>query len=331
MSLLEDRRFATSDRLSKITQLLKDGDWRMPDFACVYATGSFGRGEAGILSDLDLFIVSNPRKESSENASSEREQFKTLDLICVMADLIRATGELGIPPFDSDGEYLAHYEVKTLVSYVGKPYDDAVNTFTARLLLLLESTPLIGVDTYDAAVDAVIGAYWRDFDGHESAFIPAYLANDILRLWRTLCVNYEARTAQQPESKNIKRRIKNYKLKHARLLTCYSALFYLLHHYEQFGTVTKEHAKQMVKFRPTERLEMLRDSIPKAKDELTSLLNMYTEYLLSTDDAGQLSREFADPVHFRNRIEVANQFGDCAARVIEKIGRGTRLHRMLLV
>jgi hypothetical protein len=57
-----------------------------------------------------------------------------------------------------------------------------------------------------------------------SSVVPAFLANDILRIWRTFCVNYEARTETEPAEKKAKRKLKNYKLEHSRLLTCYSAL-----------------------------------------------------------------------------------------------------------
>ena len=330
MTLINERRRTTSDRLVELSKLLIAGDWRMPPFGCVYATGSFGRGEASSSSDLDLFIVSNPPKDNAQ-PDKEREKIRRLDLYCVTADLIRATGSLGIPPFDSDGEYLVHYEVEHLVHSVGKPYDDAFNTFTARLLLLLESTPLIGKDTYTEAVESVIKAYWRDYDGHEADFIPAYLANDILRLWRTFCVNYEARTEVQPAAKNIKRRVKNYKLKHARLLTCYSALFYLLHKFEESGTVTKDDARHMVSMMPTERLEFLMKTASPATNDLRGLLEMYTDYLQSVDNSERLLDDFRDAELFRKRIDSANAFGDCAAEVIKKLGAGTRLHRMLLV
>jgi hypothetical protein len=75
---------------------------------------------------------------------------------------------------------------------------------------------------YKHVIEEVIAAYWRDYDDHKNEFVPAFLANDILRLWRTFCVNYEARTSTDPPHQRAKRRLKNYKLKHSRLLTSYS-------------------------------------------------------------------------------------------------------------
>lgn len=125
--------------------------------------------------------------------------------------MIDVTKKHGIPEFDGDGKYLVHYSVDQLVSTLGTPNDDASNTFTARLLLLLESTAVLGEKTYSDAIDDVIASYWGDYEKHKNNFVPAFLTNDILRLWRTFCVNYEARTDREPEEKRIKRKVKNYK------------------------------------------------------------------------------------------------------------------------
>ena len=112
---------------------------------------------------------------------------------------------------------------------------------------------------YDEIVLNVIESYWRDYQDHQAAFMPAFLANDILRIWRTFCVNYEARTEREPEDKKASGKLKNYKLKHSRLLTCYSALLYLLAVHKTEKSVAPSDALAMTKLTPTERLEWLRD------------------------------------------------------------------------
>src|SRR5437879_12377305 len=132
---------------------------------------------------------------------------------------------------------MIHYSAYYLCTTLGEPEDDVTNTFTARLLLLLESRALLEENVHREVVTAVIKAYWRDYEDHKADFMPAFLANDILRLWRTFCVNYEARTERVPLEEKAKGKLKNYKLKHSRLLTCYSALLYLLAVYGDQGTV----------------------------------------------------------------------------------------------
>lgn len=322
--LIQRRRQETDERLSKIKISLGDAARLAEDKACVYATGSFGRGEAGQYSDLDLFIVG--RTENGRRALSN------LDEICIKADLVEATRRLKIPDFSGDGEYLVHYEIAQLIKELGTPRDDAYNTFTARLLLLLESHPLIGDAVYDEAIDNVIAAYWRDFEDHKNNFIPAFLSNDILRLWRTFCVNYEANTRTEPLEKKIKRRIKNYKLKHSRLLTCYSALTYLLAVYMERDTVTPKDVQEMVKMRPTERLETLSTQrrFPTAQAKICELLGRYEEFLDKTNVTEELlvSQFKETSAEFYNQ---ENEFGNLMAEVLQLVGGDSRLYRLLIV
>jgi len=251
--LLERRQRETMQRFEELRHRLASAEARATGKACVYATGSFGRGEASRFSDLDLFIVGG----STISNGKEKRALSRLDEICVKADLIQVTRDLGIPEFSGDGEYLEHYTTQQLVNTLGMPDDDSSNTFTARLLLLLESQPLIEASAYDSVIADVIAAYWRDYEDHRNEFMPAYLANDILRLWRTFCVNYEARTATEPAEKKAKRKLKNYKLKHSRLLTCFSALLYLLAIYTERDSVSPDDAAAMIRLTPTARLKWL--------------------------------------------------------------------------
>src|SRR5579871_4995735 len=55
--LLSKRRRESAERLEKLRHELREAELLCADTACVYATGSFARGEAHFNSDLDLFIV----------------------------------------------------------------------------------------------------------------------------------------------------------------------------------------------------------------------------------------------------------------------------------
>lgn len=199
--LLGRRRVDTTKRLDRLRAELKPAERLASRKACVYLTGSFGRGEASRYSDLDLFIVGKVEKG--------QRALRRLDEICLQADLIRAARKLRFPEFSRDGMYLDHSTIEALVGTLGTPEDDATNTFTARLLLLLESRPLIGSALYSDLIDQVVEKYWLEFRDHRGDFVPAFLANDILRLWRTFCVNYEAGTQREPAEKKAKRKIKN--------------------------------------------------------------------------------------------------------------------------
>lgn len=194
--LLERRRRETAERIDKLQRELTEAEARCAEKACVYAIGPFGRGEAGRYSDLDLFIAGQTR--------DKRPLLRLLDEILVKADLIEVTRKHSIPEFSGDGRYLVHYTVDQLVDTLGKREDDAKNTFTARLLLLLESKPLLGRSIYAKITEDVISAYWRDFEDHK---------NDLSRLfWQmTFCECGElfALTTKQPRKALPLRRKQN--------------------------------------------------------------------------------------------------------------------------
>ena len=101
--ILDRRRQETAARVKMLREALGDAEKLCGERACVYATGSFGRGEAGSHSDLDLFIVGG--------GTPENPALGGLDEILIKADLIEATRKFRIPDFSGEGEYLYFWKV----------------------------------------------------------------------------------------------------------------------------------------------------------------------------------------------------------------------------
>jgi hypothetical protein len=330
---LSDRRKQTTDRLKTLQTKLAAAGKIAAGKASVFATGSFGRIEASPHSDLDLFIVGKTNGKLGPDGK-EGSLLKALDEILIKAELIEVTRALGIPEFSGDGRYLHHYSVHEFTKTLGTPEDDVTNTFTARLLLLLESQPLVEEDVYFDVIQEVIAAYWRDYEDHKSAFMPAFLSNDILRLWRTFCVNYEARTERVPEREKAKGKLKNYKLKHSRLLTCYSALLFLLAMFRKDKTVSPASALDMIKLTPTGRLEFLlsQKQLADAHSTIERLLAQYEHFLDTTNASeSELIDRFLDKKVSQELMDAAYRFGDLMFEALNRIGQGDRFHRLLVV
>jgi predicted nucleotidyltransferase len=330
---LDNRRAETANRIDELRGRLIDAEVLARGKACVYATGSFGRREASRFSDLDLFIVGKSDGKPGQDGK-QGSLLKRLDEICIKADLIEATRELGIPEFSGDGRYLVHYSVYEFTKTLGTPEDDVTNTFTARLLLLLESCPLLESAVYEDVIEDVVAAYWRDYEDHKLDFIPAFLANDILRIWRTFCVNYEARTERMPEEEKAKGKLKNYKLKHSRLLTCYSAILYLLALYGIQNTVSPSDAVKMVRLTPTERLEWIlgTSQLSHAHGAVRKLLDQYEDFLTTTNAKERdILAALKDRDTSKAYMSAAYKFGDSVFEALTSIGRGNRFHRLLVV
>src|SRR4051794_19762958 len=82
--------------LKPVEHLLRD------EPLCIYATGSYGRLEAGAESDIDLFFL--------YEGHPVVQRLSNLTLIRLSACLIEATEEMKFPPFSGDGRYLdVHY------------------------------------------------------------------------------------------------------------------------------------------------------------------------------------------------------------------------------
>lgn len=329
--LLESRRATTGLRIEELRKRLQKAEELCGESACVYATGSFARGEASAHSDLDLFIASHV---VLDQRGDEKPGLSGLNEILVKADLIKATRDEHIADFSGDGEYLKHYWVRQLVKELGTREDDFNNTFTARLLLLLESQPLVGESAYGGIMKSVIAAYWRDYESHSSDFVPGFLANDIIRMWRTFCVNYEARSRNVPDRERAKRALKNYKLKHSRLLTCYSALLYLLGAYSRNETVSPDDVEKMIRLTPTRRVEWLLadNDFNEAHGQMRDLLVAYEGFLESTDfSEEEMIERFLDKNLKKALFESGQKFGDLVFDILGIVGKGSRLHRLLVV
>lgn len=331
MNALESRRKYTEETMETLLRSLSHAQNSFGSKACVYVTGSFGRNEAGSNSDLDLFIVG---RRISDPGADRQNVLRRLDEICLKAGLIKATRECGLPEFDGDGRFLVRHSIVDLVKTLGQPHDDALNTFTARLLLILESRPLIGVEIYHETIEEIIAEYWANYESHATDFLPAFLANDILRLWRTFCVNYEAFTERQPKEKRTKRKLKNYKLKHSRLLTCYSSIIFLLAKYNLCQTVTLNDAKEMTSLAPLERLQWVRKStfFAPAHEALDRALANYDRFLEATDcEEALLLGQFEDDQFARRMSEESQEFGRNIYEALTAIGNGSEFHRLLVV
>lgn len=330
---LLERRKLTKSKLEKLMQALSavEASAIVENCACVYATGSMGRGEMSENSDLDIFIVRD---------KTVAKPLTNLNEIRLKARLIEVGRDLGFPEFSDDGEYVKSYDVKEdFIFKLGARNDDYDNVLTARLLLLLESRPILGQDVYKNVIDELLAVYWRDYSQNSSNFLPVFLINDILRFWKTLCLNYEERTSDANTGKKTahpnagKRRLLNYKLKYSRLLTCYSAIIYLQAVLlRDGGTVSPDAAMEMVSLTPTERLEYVAKSNVDMESPVISILENYSKFLRTCEDAkAALQAKFEDPEFKRARVTEAKEFAGDVFNLIQLMGKGTELLRYIAV
>ncbi len=291
---------------------------------CVYITGSFGRAEASKFSDLDIFFLHNGSEKSSG--------ISNIDKSLLDASVIKVCREEGFPEFSGGGKFLQIHYLDDILGTIGSREDDYKNYFTARLLLLLESKPLVNGAVYLNAVDKIISSYFKDYHGHEKNFTPNFIVNDILRFWRTLCLNYEhKRHLRGSDTIEAKRKsyIENFKLKFSRLMTCFSALCSII---DVDGSIDSDGLKGVFSKTPTERLIELSDSRIDLRSEVSSILEHYAWFLKMTGKPQQDQLDWIGDKERRNSaFDRAREFGNEMYNLIIKIPRDNQKLRYLVI
>lgn len=291
-----DLDFFQSTSQNKLTQLQRELANALPEKykdhgVCIYACGSLGRLEFGNASDLDAFYIVDRDGPVSE---TDREGFFSI--------IRQISNSLEFPPPSKNGKYLVFTPREDLFD-IGSQEEDSKNSYTARMLLLLESKPLYNQQAYDKLIEDVVDQYFIDYPDHTEDFNPLYLMNDIKRYWYTLCLNYENRRNKNDD--RAERYRKRLKLKFARRITCFSMLACLYR-----KGIDKSYVVECVKMTPFERFEM----IAKDNEDLTAVLEelkqRYVHYLeLKThnslwwdEDAGRKKAAFECAFEFQQLL-----------------------------
>lgn len=232
---------------------------------CVYACGSLGRLELTEHSDLDLFFISLHKGEK-DPMDIKLNQYR---FFSKMYDINQ---EMGFSEPSKGGAYWTFIKKDCLLD-IGSRSEDYNNSFTARLLLLLESRLIYNESGYNLLVKETIGRYFRDFEEHKNTFYPLFLMNDILRYWYTLTLNYEYRRDMNDSQE--KRNWKRLRLKYARLATCFSFLGCLYR-----KGIDSEYVAECVKMTPFERFDFIaRNQNSDVGDTVMKIREEYTKYL----------------------------------------------------
>ena len=144
-----------------------------PDVAVVLM-GSWGRRELTLGSDDDFLVLTGG---SLPSASAP---------LLAQVRTVLGAGERAPGP---EGIFNTVVPATTLVEEIGLERDTNQN-LTRRLLLLLESIAAVGESVRDQAVTNVLERY---LEAVPSFRPPRFLLNDVIRYWRTIGVDFEAK------------------------------------------------------------------------------------------------------------------------------------------
>lgn len=172
--------------------------------------GSYARREATGGSDIDLFFLHDRGGGGGESQAQK------------MQSAFRAKAEASgyrLPP--EDGVFSAPLSVSSLCGIIGGQADDNVQ-ITRRILLLLEGDWLFNESGLRAVRQKLLSHYVpRDLRRDQ---ICLYFLNDIIRYWRTICVDFEFKSQAGNPRGGKPREIRLIKLRFSRMLLFFAGV-----------------------------------------------------------------------------------------------------------
>jgi hypothetical protein len=303
----------------------------------IYVTGSFGRLEARFPkgSDLDLFFLYGPGDHSHETRLSQ------LTWLELTGEVIKIARDLDFEEFSRDGAFLQVHNVWHIGKQLGSQHEDAENGFTARLLLLLESRYVLNERLYEQFMNDTIGFYYGDYEANRDIFRPTFLINDILRFWRTLCLNYEHKRNRKREESDTdseqaewraESAMDNLKLRFSRLSTCYSMVIALA---AEPTPVAPERVLELCRTAPTDRWQTAAENASsdrrvRAESRVTEILSQYERFLeMMSDEARLFERLFSHEARDRTRRDASN-FGQVVSEFVRVTCQDAQLRTLLI-
>lgn len=288
----------------------------------VFAAGSYARGDAGEFSDIDLFFVAN---------GDEGDKPARLKELRLFSKVIEISDSMDFPPPSNDGQFLDVFTSESLLKNLGGPLDDHSNSFTTRMLALLESKYVEKEVQYNQMIETIVTTYFRDYPDHPEGFVPTFLVNDIIRFWKTLCLNYENKRNKESRTHEEKvwQRIKNFKLRYSRLLTCFASVCYIT---DIRHPVTPEMIVEMSKLSPRERLAVLASKNSEYENRVKDMFAEYSWFLEQTArNQGDIFAHFENDENAKRAFDRARTFGDLVYELVNEIGKNTERMRYLVV
>lgn len=260
-SIIEKTIINSKDKLTSLKSSLATVYDNKYKNVVVYVCGSLARYEMVESSDLDLFFITNDKKILSSN----------LNKYTFFSKMYEISKNNNFEDPSKEGYYWEFIPQCNLLD-IGSREEDFNNSFTARMLLILESKPLLNENKYENLLSIVLDKYFEEYSNHSGDFYPLFLMNDILRYWYTLTLNYEYR--RDPSDSKNKRYWKRLKLKYARLLTCFSFVACLCSE-----STTKEDVIKFVHLTPFERLNYLTTIHPELSNIVVEIQREYAYYI----------------------------------------------------
>jgi predicted nucleotidyltransferase len=227
------------------------------DRIIVGVNGSYARREVTTGSDVDLFVLFR------KDALGEASQFQSR--------LRDALSEQGFKMPASDGVFERPLAISGLTQTIGG-MDDSNDTITRRMLLLLEGEWVYGEAGFEGARTRLLNQYLAEAIRPDQ--ISMFLLNDIIRYWRTICVDLEHKVQVGGKP----RAIRLIKLRFSRMLLFVAGVLAVGQTYDVARDEKLLRLNRLLSLPVCERVKVI------TGDNADALLDIYAEFLAALDD-----------------------------------------------
>lgn len=232
--------------------------------ASVVIVGSLARGEASPLSDLDYFAIYKGVRPPDDYLEEVRR--------IISAEGLRAPAK--------GGAFAEFVSTQELLESIGGQ-DESNKILTKRMLLLLESEWITSESTFQNIIDALIGKYIRDeITQHQLA---RFFLNDVIRYYRTICVDFEHKTVNGGKSWGDR----NLKIMFSRKLLYFSGILAAAQTTQSDGAFKRAELRRLLRLCPIDRIWDV------CGEQAHRVLAQYDQFLswMSDEDTRELLRK----------------------------------------
>lgn len=164
--------------------------------------------------------------------------------------------------------------------------DDTNKTLTRRMLFLLEGEWIFNQSAFEELRRQLIAQYVSD--NLEDDKLALYLLNDIIRYWRTICIDFEYKTSGGKKP----RAIRLAKLRVSRMLLCFAGIVAVAEANNLTAVKKRAHLVELFAMQGIDRLEASLDK------KFTKAKKCYGKFLSKLDDTD-----------FRSKLELRGEDG----------------------
>lgn len=277
----------------------------------VLVCGSLARREAAGPSDVDFFLVSDDEDGRKERLEKIKE----------------AVTRLGLEKPSPKGPFAIPGTRLSIIQNIGGAADSNAN-ITQRILLLLEGDWLFNMKGFQDLRRRILRTYVKD--GIPDDQVALFLLNDIIRYWRTVCVDYEYKTTAEANPKPWA--IRNIKLVFSRKLIYASGLFSVASTADMAREEKIRRLEELFDLRPLDRLVHVCGAAATAE-----VLRSYEVFLSCINDDAKrcrlesLGKDDRDDLLYRNLKDEGHQFTSKLLKLFEMTFHATHPIRRAIV